>query len=75
MLSIVQASLMTQLVKIRLPLQYSGLENSMHSPWGCKELDTTERLSLFLVCNFWYLFNLIFIKYFSTFFHAIPYVS
>ena len=29
------------------PLQYSGLENSMdYSPWGCKESDTTERLSL-----------------------------
>ena len=31
------------------PLQYSGLENSMdciYSPWGCKELDTTVRLSL-----------------------------
>ena len=28
------------------PLQYSGLENSMvYSSWGCKELDTTERLS------------------------------
>ena len=27
------------------PLQYSGLE---YSPWGCKELDTTERLSLSL---------------------------
>ena len=27
------------------PLQYSGLENSMDcSPWGCKELGTTERL-------------------------------
>jgi len=24
------------------PLQYSCLENSMGSPWGCKELDTTE---------------------------------
>ena len=24
------------------PLQYSGLENSMDSPWGRKELDTTE---------------------------------
>ena len=24
------------------PLQYSGLENSMDSPWGLKELDTTE---------------------------------
>ena len=32
------------------PLQYSGLENPMdrgaYSPWGCKEWDTTERLSL-----------------------------
>ena len=29
------------------PLQYSDLENSMdYSPWGHKELDTTERLSL-----------------------------
>ena len=29
------------------PLQYSGLENSMdHSPWGRKESDTTEHLSL-----------------------------
>ena len=29
------------------PLQYSGLENSMDgSPWGHKELDMTERLSL-----------------------------
>ena len=28
------------------PLQYSGLENSMrpHSPWGCKQSDTTEQL-------------------------------
>ena len=24
------------------PLQYSGLENSMNSPWGCKESDMTE---------------------------------
>ena len=39
------------------PLQYSGLENSMdrgawqatYSPWGCKELDTTELLSLLLM--------------------------
>ena len=30
------------------PLQYSGLENSMGSPWGRKESDTTERLSLSL---------------------------
>ena len=30
------------------PLQYSGLENSMDFtvPWGRKDLDTTERLSL-----------------------------
>ena len=29
------------------PLQCSGLENSMvYSPWGCKESDMTERLSL-----------------------------
>ena len=31
------------------PLQYSGLENFMDcvvSPWGSKESDTTERLSL-----------------------------
>ena len=30
-------------------LQYSGLENSMNCiviPWVCKELDTTDRLSL-----------------------------
>ena len=27
-------------------LHYSCLENSMDSPWGCKESDTTERLSL-----------------------------
>ena len=33
------------------PLQYSCLENSMdrnlvgYSPWGCKELDTTEQLT------------------------------
>ena len=38
------------------PLQYSGLENSMdlYSPWGHKESDTTERLSLyshFLICG------------------------
>jgi len=33
------------------PLQYSGLENSidcMYSPWGHKESDMTERLSLSL---------------------------
>ena len=30
------------------PLQYSGLENSMDSPWFQKESDTTDRLSLSL---------------------------
>ena len=29
------------------PLQYSGLENSMDYPWGCKESDATERLGTF----------------------------
>ena len=28
------------------PLQYSGLENSMDCPWGHKESDTTEGISL-----------------------------
>ena len=27
-------------------LQYSGLENSVDSPWGHKDLDMTERLSV-----------------------------
>ena len=27
------------------PLKYSGLKNSMDSPWGRKESDTTEQLS------------------------------
>ena len=30
------------------PVQYSGLENAMDSPWSRKESDTTERLSLSL---------------------------
>ena len=30
------------------PLQFSDLENSMDYPWGHKELDTTEKLSLSL---------------------------
>ena len=30
------------------PLQFSDLENSMDYPWGRKELDTTEKLSLSL---------------------------
>ena len=28
------------------PLQHSGLENSMYSPWSHKESDMTEQLSL-----------------------------
>ena len=31
------------------PLQYSGLEKSVGYPWGCKESDKTERLSLSLL--------------------------
>ena len=31
------------------PLHFSGLENSMYSPWGRKESDTTERLSLLVL--------------------------
>ena len=34
--------------RIGYPLQYSGLENSMDSTWGCKELDMTKWLSLSL---------------------------
>ena len=35
--------------EIGYPLQYSSLENSMdYSPWGHKELDMTEQLSLSL---------------------------
>ena len=32
---------------IGYPLQYSGLEK-LYSPWGTKDLDTTEQLSLSL---------------------------
>ena len=35
------------------PLQYSGLENSMDSPWDHKELDMSERLSLSLIKTLW----------------------
>ena len=36
------------------PFQYSGLESSFHglySPGGCRELDTSEQISLFLFFN------------------------
>ena len=31
------------------PLQYSCLGNPIYSPWGCKESDTTKRLSTHMV--------------------------
>ena len=43
------------------PLQYSGLENSMDTPRGCKELDMTERLSLhFTFQRNWFPDNFVF---------------
>ena len=37
---------------ISYPLQYFGLEfHGLYSSWGCKELDTTERLPLSLYIN------------------------
>ena len=30
------------------PLQYSGLENAMDSPWGCKKLDMTWRQHMYV---------------------------
>ena len=33
------------------PFQYSGLENPMDSPWGHRESDSTERLSLSDWCS------------------------
>ena len=32
-------------------LQYSGLENSLYSPWVCKESEMTEQLSFSLFFN------------------------
>ena len=41
------------------PLQYSRLKNSIdredwqgYSPWGCKELDAKERLTISLSCMY-----------------------
>ena len=49
---------------IGYPLQYSALENSMdYSPWGCKELDMTEQLSLHFrnvqACSLFFLSSLV----------------
>ena len=33
------------------PLQYSGQKNSINCPWGRKESDATEQLSLSLQCT------------------------
>ena len=44
------------------PLQYSGLENSMDYPWGCKESDTTEQLTLYVK------WDLFFFAVFSSFY-------
>ena len=63
---------------IGYPLQYSGLENSgLYSPWGHKESDTTEWLSLtdeklrHTEVNFFFFFcqNLFKQKMLKTFFH------
>ena len=54
------------------PLQYSGLENSMDSPWSCKELDMTEQLSqvyFFKTYKFIYFILLLFL--FFTFAFAL----
>ena len=41
-----EGNLLLTLVGRIYPLWYSGLENSMDSPWGCKESDRTEWLSV-----------------------------
>ena len=38
------------------PCQYSGLENSMDSPWCLKESDMTEQLSIFTFIKSWMIF-------------------
>ena len=38
------------------PLQYSGLENSMDSPWGCKGSDMTEQLSHTMIALFLFIY-------------------
>ena len=44
------------------PLEYPGLENSMDSPWGHKESDTTEQLSLSLYFQIYPLSKIIFVE-------------
>ena len=49
------------------PLQYSGLENpGLYSPWGCKESDTTEQLSLSLSLYYDLIFLLLFFYLFIS---------
>ena len=36
------------------PVFWPGEFHGLYSPWGCKELDMTERLSLGLSCDMWH---------------------
>ena len=57
-------------------LQYSGLENSMDcSPWGHKELDTTERLLLHFTSLPYFLFLLHFLFIFFILLLSMSYLS
>ena len=40
------------------PLQYSGLEKSMDSPWGHKKSDIVERLALSLCTHYCFFLSL-----------------
>jgi len=58
------------------PLLYSGLENSMDcSPWGHKELDTTERLLLHFTSLPYFLFLLHFLFIFFILLLSMSYLS
>ena len=37
---------------LSLPLPYSGLENSVDSPWAHKDLDTTEHFHFHTTCSY-----------------------
>ena len=37
-----------------------------YSPWGCKELDTTERLTLSLVISHEYVFSYIYYRFLTA---------